>query len=51
MLFNIFISIIDSEIECTPSKFVDDTKLSGVVDMPGGGIPSRDTYPEIPRQA
>ncbi|GAB0193297.1 cAMP-dependent protein kinase inhibitor alpha [Grus japonensis] len=32
-LFNIFVSNMDSGIECTLSKFANDTRLGGVVDM------------------
>ncbi|PKU30852.1 rna-directed dna polymerase from mobile element jockey-like [Limosa lapponica baueri] len=37
VLFNVFVGNMDSGIECTPSKFANDTKLCGVVNTLEGG--------------
>jgi len=36
LLFNIFVGDVDSRIECTLSKFSENTKLSGAVDTLNG---------------
>lgn len=42
-LFSLFINEVDNEIECTLSKFSDDTKKSGAADTVEG-MPSRGSW-------
>jgi len=44
VLFSIFVSDMDSGIECTLSNFADNTKLSGAVSTSEGGMPSKGTW-------
>ena len=44
VLFNVFLGDMDSGIECTLSKFANDTKLCGAANTLEGRDPSRGTW-------
>lgn len=44
VLLTIFVGDVETEIECTLSKFEDDTKMSGAVDALEGRMPFRGTW-------
>ena len=51
VLFNIFVGNMDSGIKCTLSKYADDTKLSGAVDMLEGRDPNQREWDRLGRSS